>query len=70
MYYKILSACSTLQFEFEKKFILASDVCNLLQNMTEDLEEFNDEDQDLGNLGVCIVRSEVIFIWTNCKDLI
>ena len=30
--------------------------------MTEDLEEFNDEDQDLGNLGVCIVRSEVIFI--------
>ena len=56
MYYKILSACSTLQFEFEKKFILASDVCNLLQNMTEDLEEFNDEDQDLGNLGVCIVR--------------
>ena len=62
MYYKILSACSTSQFEFEKKFILASDVCNLLQNMTEDLEEFNDEDQDLGNLGVCIVRSEVIFI--------
>ena len=29
MYYKILSVYSTLQFEFEKKFILASDVCNL-----------------------------------------
>ena len=62
MYYKTLSVCSTLQFEFEKKFILASDVCNLLQNTIEDLEELNDEDQDLGNLGKCIVQSEVIFI--------
>ena len=62
MYYKILSVCLTLQFEFKKKkFILASDVCNLLQNMIEDLE-LNNKDQDLGNLGMCIVRSEVIFI--------
>ena len=29
MYYKILSVSSTLQFEFKKKFILASDLCNL-----------------------------------------
>ena len=56
-----ISLCSTL-FEFEKKFILASDVCNLLQNMIEDLEELNDEDQDLGNLGMCVVQSVVIFI--------
>ena len=69
MYYKILSVCSTLQFEFEKKFIFASDVCNLLQNTIEDLEELNEEDQDLGNLGMCIVRSDVIFIWTNYKDV-
>ena len=62
MYYKILSVCSTLQFKFEKKFILPSDVCNLLQNTIEDLEELNDKDQDLGSLGMCIVRSEVIFI--------
>ena len=62
MYYKILSVCLTLQFEFKKKFILASDVCNLLQSMIEDLEELNDDDQDLGNLEMCIVRSEVIFI--------
>ena len=65
MYNKILSVCSTLQFEFEKKFIFASDVCNLLQNTIEDLEELNDEDQDLGNLGMGIVRSEVIFFYLN-----
>ena len=62
IYYKILSVCSTLQFEFKEKFILASDVCNLLQNTIEDLEKLNDQDQDLGNLGICIVQSEVIFI--------
>ena len=62
MYYKILSVCSTLQFEFNKKFILVSDVCNLLQNTIEDLEEIDDKNQDLGNLRLCIVRSEVIFI--------
>ena len=62
MYYKILSVCLALLFEFEKKFILASDVCNLLQNTIEDLEEHNDEDQNLLNLGIWIVRSEVIFI--------
>ena len=69
MYYKILSVCSTLQFEFNKKFILVSDVCNLLQNTIEDLEEINDKNQDLGNLRLCIVRSEVIFIWTNYKNI-
>ena len=69
MYYKILSVCLALLFEFEKKFILASDVCNLLQNTIEDLEEHNDEDQNLVNLGICIVRSEVIFIWTNYEDV-
>ena len=65
MYYKILLVCSALQFQFGKKFILASDVCNLLQNTIEDLEELNDEDQDLGNLGMGIVRSEVIFFYLN-----
>ena len=53
--------CSTSQFEFNKKFILVSDVCNLLQNMIEDLEELDDKNKDLGNLRLCIVRSEVIF---------
>ena len=65
MYYKILLVCSTLQFQFGKKFILASDVCNLLQNTIEDLEELNNEDQDLGNLGMGIVQSEVIFFYLN-----
>ena len=69
MYYKILSVCSTLQFEFNKKFILASDVCKLLQNTIEDLEELDDKNKDLGNLRLCIVRSEVIFTWTNYKNV-
>ena len=58
MYFKILSICSTLQFEFEKKFILASDIHHLLQNTIEDLEllKENDEDDDLGVLGMCILR--------------
>ena len=41
----------------------------MLQNMIEDLEELNEEDQDLGNLGMCTVQSEVIFIWANCKGV-
>ena len=61
MYHKILSICSTLQFEFEKKFILACDIHHLLQNTIEDLEllKENDVDDDVGVLGMCIVRAEV-----------
>ena len=35
--------------------------------MIEDLGELNDKDQNLGNLGMYIVQSEAIFIWTNYK---
>ena len=56
-FYQCAQHCS---LNSKKKFILASDVCNLLQNMID--LELNNKDQDLGNLGMCIVLSEVIFI--------
>ena len=65
MYFKILSFCSTLQFEFEKQFILASDIHHLLQNTIEDLEllKENDEDDDLGvSLILCDIKFLVLFV--------